>query len=79
MFTLGEFTAFSMKNCGRRNVSKHIEIKGSDTYTTLEIFLKSGSMDKTRISYSEPKDNLTRSGKGLITSLGLKVKSRPKK
>ena len=79
MFTLGEFTAVNMKNCGRLNVSKHIEIKGSDTYITLDIFLKFGSMDKMRISYSEPKDNLGRSGKGLITSLGLKAKSRPKK
>ena len=57
MFTLGEFTAVNMKNCGRLNVSKHIEIKGSDTYITLDIFLMFGSMDKMRISYSEPKDN----------------------
>ena len=69
----------NMKNCGCRNVSKHIDIKVIDTYITLDIFLKFGSMDKTRISYSEPKDNLGGSGKGLITSLGLKAKTRPKK
>ena len=36
-FTLGEFTPVNMKNCGRRDASKHIEIKGSDKYTTLDI------------------------------------------
>ena len=34
-------------------------------------------MDKMRITFSEPKDNLVRSRKGLIRSLGLKVKARP--
>ena len=29
-FTLGEFSAVKMINCGRRNVRKHREIKGSD-------------------------------------------------
>ena len=32
-----------------------------------------------RITYSESKDNLGRSGKGLITSMGLKTKVRTKK
>ena len=59
--------------------SPTIEIKGSDTYITLDIFLKFGSMDKKRISYSDPKDNLGISGKGLITSLGIKAKSSAKK
>ena len=31
------------------------------------------------ITFSDPKDNLGRSGKGLITSLGMKYKSMPKK
>ena len=31
------------------------------------------------ITLSEPKDNLVISGKGLITSMGLKDKERPKK
>ena len=34
-FTLGEFTAVNMKNCGCLNVSKHKEIKVSDKYITL--------------------------------------------
>ena len=32
-----------------------------------------------RNTYSEPKNNLGRSGSGLIASLGLKAKSRPNK
>ena len=32
-----------------------------------------------RIKYSQPKDNLVRSGKGLITSLDLKAKARSNK
>ena len=30
------FSAVNMKNCGRRNVRKHKEIKGSDKYVTLD-------------------------------------------
>ena len=36
-------------------------------------------MGKMRITSSDPKDDLGRSGKGLITSLGIKVKTCPKK
>ena len=36
-FTLVEFTATNMRNCGRQNVKKHREIKGSDKYFTFEI------------------------------------------
>ena len=31
------FSAVNMTNCSRRNVRKHIEIKGSDKYVTLDI------------------------------------------
>ena len=72
-FTLCEFLAVNMKNCGRRNVRKHIEIKGSDKYVTLDILLKFDSQDKMRTTYSGSKFKLVRSGKGLITSLGLKA------
>ena len=67
------------KNCGRRNVRKNREIKGSDKYTTLDILLKFGSLVKMRIKSSAPKHILGRPGKGLITSLGIKAKTRPKK
>ena len=68
-----------MNNFGCRNVRKHIEIKGSDKYVNLGISLKFDSLDKMRITSSESKDNLVRSGKGLITSLDIKAKVSPTK
>ena len=73
------FSAVNTKNCGRRNVIKHREIKDSDKYVTLYILLKFVSLDKMIIKPPEPTDNLERSGKGLITSLGLKAKISPHK
>ena len=78
-FTVGEFSAMYMKNFVRRNVRKYREIKGSDKYVTLDILLKFGSLEKMRITSSEPKDNLGRSGKGLITYLGIKARARKNK
>ena len=69
----------NMKNCGRHNVRKYREIKDSEKYVTLEISLKFGSLEKTIITSSEPKDNLVISGKGLINSLSIKAKTAPKK
>ena len=69
----------NMKNCGRHNVSKHREIKGSDKYVTLDISLDFGSLFKSIITSLEPKYNMGRSGKGLITSVGINAKVRPKK
>ena len=77
--TLGDFSAVNTKNCGFRNVSKHIDIKGSDKYFNLDILLKFGSLDKMRITSLYPIDNLVRSEKGLINFIGLKAKKRPKK
>ena len=69
----------NMQNCGRRNVRKHREIKGSDKYVSLDISLKFDSLDKMKIKSSESRDNLRRSGKEFITSLGIKAKARPEK
>ena len=69
----------NMKNCGRRNVSKHKEIKGSDKFVILDISLKFENLDNMKIISSELKGKLERSGKGLITSLGFKAKVRPQK
>ena len=77
--TLGKFTDVNMKNGGSRNVRKQREIKDSDKYFTLNILLKFDSMNKLIITSSDSKDYLGRSGQGLITSLGLKDKARPKK
>ena len=68
-----------MKICGRRNIREHIEIIGSDKYVTLDMLLKFDSLDKMKITSSESKYNLGRSGKVLLTSLSLKSKARPKK
>ena len=76
-FTLGEFSVVNMKICCRRNVRKHRDIKGSDKYVTLDISLNFDSLEKMRITSSESKVRLKRSGKGLITYLGLNVKVRP--
>ena len=49
------FSAVKMKNCDPWNVRKHIEIKGSDKYVTLNISLKFDSTKKMKITSSESK------------------------
>ena len=73
------FLDVDMKICGRRNVRKHREIRGSDKYVTLNISSKFDSLDKMKITSSESKVKLERSGKGSITSLGIKTKARSQK
>ena len=68
-----------MKNCGGYNVRKNREIKGSDKYVTLKISLKFDSQDEIKITSSESKEKLERSGKGLIASLCFKAKVRSHK
>ena len=80
----GEFhrrgkVVLSMKVCGRRNIRKHREIRGSDKYFTLDILLKFDSLDKMKITSSETKEKFKISGKGLITSLVFKAKVGPHK
>ena len=65
------FTLVNMKNCGRRNVRKHREIKNGERYIILDISLRFCSLDKMKITSSDPKYYLVIPGKGLITSLGL--------
>ena len=71
--------AVNMKHFGLRNVMKHRKVKGSDKYATLDILLKFDSLEKMKITSSESKEKLGRSGKGLITSLVIKDKLRPHK
>ena len=68
------FLAVKMRNCGRRNVRKHKEIKGSDKYVTLEISSKFDSLEKMKTTSSESKGKLERSEKGLVTALDFKTK-----
>ena len=73
------FLAVNMKTCGRCNVNKHKDIKGSDKYVTLDILLKFYSLDKMKIKSAESKGKLERSRKGLITSMCFKTKARSQK
>ena len=65
-----------MKNCGRRNVRKHKEIKVSDKYVTLDISSKFDSPYKMKITSSESKVKMEVSGKWLVTALALNTKAR---
>ena len=67
------------KNCGRRNVRKQKDIRGSDKCVTLDISEKFDSLNKMETTSSESKVELERSGKGLVTALALKTKARSKK
>ena len=72
------FQSMNMKNCGRRKVRKHMEIKGIDKCVTLNISKKSDSLNKMETKSSESKGKLGRSVKGLVTALVLKTKERSK-
>ena len=68
-----------MKNCGCRKVKKHKEIKGSYKCVTLNISENFDSLNNMETTSSESKGKLGRSGKGLVTDLDLKTKTRSKK
>ena len=68
-----------MKNCVHCNVRKHREINNGEKYITLDIYLDFGSLEKIKITSSEPKYYLGRSGKVFITSLGINTIIRSKK
>ena len=59
------FQSVTMKNSGRRKVSKHKGIKDSDKCFTLNISEKFDSMNKTETTSLESKVELGRSGKVL--------------
>ena len=48
------FQSVNMKNCGRRKVSKHKEIKGSDNIVTFNVSGKFDSLNKMETT-SSPK------------------------
>ena len=74
-----------MKNCGRRKVWKHKEIRGSDKCVTLNIYEilnisdKFDSLNNMETTSSESKGKLGISGKGLVTALALKTKASSEK
>ena len=59
------FSAMNMKICGRRNVRKHREIKGSDKYVTLDISLKIDNLENMKITSSESKEKTGKIRKGV--------------
>ena len=73
------FQSVNTKNCGRRKVRKHKEIKGSEKIVTLNVSAKFDSLNKMETTYSESKGKLGISGKGLVTALALNTKVRPQK
>ena len=73
------FQSVNMKNCGRRKVRKHKEIRDSDKCVTLNVSAKFDSLKKMETTSSESKGKFGRSGKGLVTALDLKTKVSPKK
>ena len=73
------FQSVNMKNCGRRKVRKHKEIKGSDKVVTLNISENFESLNNMKNTSSEAKGKYGRSGKGLVTALVFKTKVRSPK
>ena len=55
------FQSVNMKNCGRRKVRKHKEIKGSDKIVALDISAKFDSLNKMETTSSDSKEKLERS------------------
>ena len=51
------FQSVNMKNCGRRRVTKHKEIRGSDKCVTLNVSAEFDSMNKMETTSSESKVN----------------------
>ena len=73
------FQSVNMKNCGRRKVRKHKEIKGRYKIVTLNVSAKFDRMNKMKTTSSESKGKLGRLGKGLVTALAFKTKVRSPK
>ena len=86
MFWEGKFTgkenlflSVNMKNCGRRKVRKHKEIRGSDKILNLDISEKFDSLNNMETTSSESEEKLEISGKGLVNALIFKTKVRSSK
>ena len=73
------FQSVNIKNCGRRKVSKHKEIKGSDKIVNLNVSAKFDSLNNMETTSSESKVKFGRSVKGSITALAFKTKVRSQK
>ena len=54
------FTPVNMIFCSYANVRENREIKNGEKYITLDMYLNFGSLDKMKITSSEPKQYLVR-------------------
>ena len=72
------FQSVNMKICGCQKVRKHKEIKVSDKIVNLNVSAKFDILNKMETTSSESKGKWWRPGKGLVTALALKTKSRSK-
>ena len=70
------FLTVNMKNCGRRNIRKHKEIKVIDKYVTLDISLKFDSLEKMKITSSESKGKCGKIRKGVDYLSGFQDQSK---
>ena len=59
------FSVVNMKNCGRRNISKHREIKGSYKYAALDVSIKTDSLENIKMASSESKETIGKIRKGV--------------
>ena len=59
-------SAVNMKYFVRRNVRKHIEIRGSDKYVTLDVSLKFDSLEKLKSHLQSQKKNWNDQERGLL-------------
>ena len=83
------FEPVNMRNCGKRNFSKHRDIKDSgervtliayeNMYEILKISEKFDNLYKMETTSSESKVKMEGSGKWLVTALALKTKARSTK
>ena len=75
-FRTDKFTPVEMKNCGRRNVRSHKEIKKIEQYIILDIYLELGISDKREVSSLGPKYSVERLGKGMTNSMTINTRRR---
>ena len=73
------FQSVNMKNCGRRKVREHKEIKGSDKCVTLNISEKFDSLNKMETTSSESKGKFGEIRKGVGKRSGSQYQSKVKK
>ena len=70
------FQSVNTKNCGRRKVRKHKEIKGSDKIVTLNVSAKFDSLENMKITSSESNNKIVKIKKGVDYLFGFQGQSK---